>query len=234
VFSADCALDHQAKDDPIVFFGQPSATHIHDFFGARGVDAYTTADAIRGGATTCTHPGDTSAYWAPALIAPDGTVVQPTNLLAYYQAGHAVRALPAGLVMVADGSSNPESGFSCDENGPFSPTPVDCPGGYLKVHVHFPFCWDGVNLDSPDHRSHMSFTCDAAHPIELVHLSIHVQYRGVSDGASYHLAPSPDGSIPAVHADFMQSWSEGVLERIVAECVNAGVDCKKNVTVGLG
>ena len=80
----------------------------------------------------------------------------------------------------------------------------------------------------------MSFTCDAAHPIELVHLAIHVQYPDVSDGASYHLAPSPDGSIPAVHADFMQSWPQGVLERIVAVCVNAGVDCKKNVTVGLG
>ena len=138
MFSVDCTLDHQAKDDPIVFFGQPFATHIHDFFGARGVDAYTTPDSIRGGATTCDHPGDTSAYWAPALIAPDGTVVQPSNMLAYYQAGHAVRAFPAGLVMVADGFSDPDSGFSCDEGGPFSLTPIDCPAGELKFERPLP------------------------------------------------------------------------------------------------
>ena len=30
----------------------------------------------------------------------------------------------------------------------------NCPGG-LRAQVFFPACWDGKNLDSPDHKSHM-------------------------------------------------------------------------------
>lgn len=29
-----------------------------------------------------------------------------------------------------------------------------CPAGIMAIH-HFPSCWDGKNLDSPDHQSHM-------------------------------------------------------------------------------
>lgn len=226
VFSVSCELDHQAKDDPIVFFGQPLATHFHDFFGAKGVDASTRVGDLRARGTTCGNSGDTAAYWAPSLIGPDGTVIRPSNMLAYYQSGTAVRAFPQGLKMIADFGGHPNTGFGCSQSGPFSPTPVSCPGGTLKMHVHFPFCWDGVNLDSPDHRSHMSFKCDASYPIELVHMHIHIQYQ-VTGGSAYHLAPSPDGSIPAVHSDFMNGWDQAALVAIVADCINAGRDCKK-------
>ena len=228
MFSVSCTLDHQAKDDPIVFFGQPGAAHMHDFFGSKGVDALSTVDQLRPAGTTCEHTGDTAAYWAPSLVAPDGTFVQPTNMLAYYQSGpgHAVRAFPQGLKMIADLGGHPGTGFGCSESGPFSPTPIVCPDSTLKMHVHFPYCWDGVNLDSADHRSHMSFVCDAAHPIELVHLHIHIQYNVVG-GVTYHLAPNADGSIPAVHADFFNGWDQVTLEAIVRDCINAGVDCKE-------
>src|SRR5207249_2716400 len=42
VFSINCAFDHRAPDDPIVFFGRPGAAHSHDFFGSTGVGASTT------------------------------------------------------------------------------------------------------------------------------------------------------------------------------------------------
>lgn len=225
MFSVSCTLDHQAKDDPIVFFGQPGAAHMHDFFGSKGVDAFTTVDALPSAGTTCGNSRDTAAYWAPSLVAPDGTIVQPTNMLAYYQAGHAVRAFPQGLKMIADLGGDPGTGFSCDRSGPFLPTPIACPVGELKMHVHFPRWWDGVHLDSPDHRSHMSYHEDAAHPIELVGLSIHIQYKIVG-GTLYHLAPNSDGSIPPVHSDFMNGWDQATLEGIVRDCINAGVDCK--------
>ena len=222
-----CTLDHQAKDDPIVFFGQPFATHFHDFFGAHGVDAFTTADQLGAGGTTCGLPGDTAAYWAPSVMGPDGSVVQPTRILAYYQApaGTPVRAMPHGLKMVAGGVDPEFFGFSCSDQGPYSETPVDC-DSKLVLHVVFPSCWDGVNLDSPDHRSHMSYTCDDAHPIRVARLSIHVQYPGLTDGASgfYHLAPNPDGSLPDAHADFINGWDQVTLEAMVALCVNTGHD----------
>ena len=31
-----------------------------------------------------------------------------------------------------------------------------CPDG-LRAQVFFPSCWDGVNLDSADHKSHMAY-----------------------------------------------------------------------------
>lgn len=46
----------------------------------------------------------------------------------------------------------------------------NCPSG-LRLQIVFPSCWDGVNLDSPDHRSHMSYPdrvdngkCPPSHP----------------------------------------------------------------------
>jgi len=219
-----------------MFFGQPLASHFHDFFGAHGVDAFTTADQLGASGTTRGHSGDTAAYWAPSLMAPDGTVVQPSLILSYYRApeGTPVRALPHGLKMVAGGVDPELFGFSCSDQGPYSDTPVDCPTK-LVLHVVFPSCWDGVNLDSPDHRSHMSYTCDDAHPIQVARLSIHVQYPGLIDGASgfYHLAPNPDGSLPGPHADFINGWDQAALELMVAICDNTGHDntgeCKQPV-----
>lgn len=44
--------------------------------------------------------------------------------------------------------------------------------------MFFPSCWDGVNLDSADHKSHMAYPiqnynsgdCPASHPVHLVSL----------------------------------------------------------------
>ena len=32
-----------------------------------------------------------------------------------------------------------------------------CKGG-IRTQVTFPTCWDGVNLDSPDHKSHVAYS----------------------------------------------------------------------------
>ena len=51
----------------------------------------------------------------------------------------------------------------------------NCPDG-LRAQVVFPSCWDGVNLDSDDHKSHMSYPlgtnadsgdCPDTHPIKV-------------------------------------------------------------------
>lgn len=53
---------------------------------------------------------------------------------------------------------------------------TDCPNG-LRAQVFFPSCWDGVNVDSPDHSSHMAYPdridsgiCPPSHPHRLVSL----------------------------------------------------------------
>lgn len=50
----------------------------------------------------------------------------------------------------------------------------NCPNG-LRLQIIFPACWDGVNLDSPDHKSHMAYPdrldngkCPTTHPKRFV------------------------------------------------------------------
>lgn len=47
----------------------------------------------------------------------------------------------------------------------------------IMINHRFPTCWDGVNLDSPDHREHVAYPasgtfesggpCPATHPVRL-------------------------------------------------------------------
>jgi hypothetical protein len=235
VFSINCAFDHRAGDDPIVFFNQPGAAHWHDFFGSKGVDASTTVDDLRGHGTTCGLSADTASYWAPSLVSPSGIAYQPSNILAYYRApsDEPIRAFPHGLKMVAGVGPtqawDPDLfGFSCSDQGPYLALPYNCSSGYVKLHIVFPSCWDGVHLDAADHRSHMAYPdgakCPADHPIKLVRLSLHVQYRGLDTAQGYLFAPNPDGTRPGPHADFFNGWEQSTLERLVDTCANAGQD----------
>ena len=49
-----------------------------------------------------------------------------------------------------------------------------CPNG-VRSQVYFPSCWDGVNLDSEDHQSHMAYpsqynsgVCPDSHPNPMI------------------------------------------------------------------
>ena len=48
------------------------------------------------------------------------------------------------------------SGAPCDAHDFQSFPPTPCPGG-IRATVIFPSCWDGVNLDSPNHQSHVAY-----------------------------------------------------------------------------
>jgi hypothetical protein len=61
-----------------------------------------------------------------------------------------------------------------------------CPGG-IRATVIFPSCWDGKNLDSPDHRAHMAFPpgmvgglagdkCPSTHPVRVPQVMYEVMY----------------------------------------------------------
>jgi hypothetical protein len=46
--------------------------------------------------------------------------------------------------------------------------PEGC-SGFLRMSVEFPSCWNGVDLDSPSHNSHVAYrlgdnTCPSSHP----------------------------------------------------------------------
>ena len=69
-------------------------------------------------------------------------------------------------------------GAPCDANDFKSFPPKMCAGG-IRATVIFPSCWDGKNLDSPDHQSHVAYSeggwggatgggsCPSTHPVKL-------------------------------------------------------------------
>jgi hypothetical protein len=64
-FVLRCGYSHTLPDDPIVFPGQPGASHLHDFYGNTGVNAFSTFETMLAGETNCRVPSDTAGYWPP-------------------------------------------------------------------------------------------------------------------------------------------------------------------------
>lgn len=242
-FVSRCGYSHSLADDPIVSPGVAGAAHLHDFFANTTTDASSTVASMKAGSTNCNRRGDTAGYWTPALY-DAGTKVDPSFVLAYYlPAGKPladIKAFPSGLEVIA-GPGGRSTQFGCRaENGlrdvAQSRTEVPaCPAGsHLVVRIFFPDCWDGVNLDSADHRSHMAYNvrgaCPSTHPVPVPMLRIGIHYLG-SDGGSDVTFSS--GAPDTVHADFFNTWNQESLERLVRECLNAGVKCAGRGPAGL-
>lgn len=237
-FEVFCFYDHTLRDDPIMAPGRPGgAPHLHDFAGNTTTNADSTYTSLRAGPSNCELPADTAAYWAPVLYS-HGRVVHPDRLHAYYRWGNipdvaSIRPVPAGLRMIAGNmdATTPQDthvvGWNCGVQGQAQyDHPISChPGEKVVLHVFFPNCWDGVNLDSADHQSHMAYSrfgrCPVDHPVPIPRLSEDYGYP-IIDGGGITLA---SGSYMTAHADFINAWDQSVMVRLTRECVNAGVQC---------
>lgn len=237
-FVTRCTFSHRLADDPIVRPKQPGASHLHDFFGNNSTNARTTTVAkMKRGTTTCKNQLDQSGYWTPSLKV-NGVLVNPTQVSVYYQSAGKdftkIRAPKRGLKIVAGSAmaTQPQgtkiTSWDCADDSTV-PAQVDvptCPMGTLALHVNFPDCWDGVNLDSPDHRSHMAYAgkgkvCPPTHPVPLPRLRVNVRYS-TTGGPTAELV---SGGQYSGHADFFNVWVPTELKRLVKTCINAGITC---------
>ncbi len=236
-FLVECPFSHALPDDPIVFAKLPGNSHMHLFFGNESADAYSTAESLAAGNSLCDQRLDTASYWVPALM--DGPkMVTPDKSVAYYRPGQrvdptSVRPYPFGLKMIAGnaGAEQPQStavvAWTCGTGITRSESPPNCPKGRpLRFLVTFPDCWDGLQLDSEDHRSHMSYssggTCPGSHPVPVPQLQFSVAYEFSGDPQALSLA---SGSILTGHADFFNAWDEAKLQQEVELCINREVVC---------
>ncbi|MCB1001539.1 MAG: DUF1996 domain-containing protein [Acidimicrobiales bacterium] len=236
-FVVECGFSHAAFDDPIVHPGEPGASHLHVFFGNDGTDAFSTVESLAGGGTTCNQSLDLASYWAPALIR-DGVVQTPVKSVAYYRAGidvapATVEPYPYGLRMVAgdmhatDAQPLAVVAWTCGAGSLREAVPPACPAERnLRLLVTFPDCWNGVDLDSDDHVSHVAYShrgaCPSTHPVPVPQLQFSVEYpvTGSIDGLELS-----SGGLLTGHADFYNAWDEARLAREVRNCLHRDVVC---------
>ena len=246
----ECPYSHSRMDDPIVYPRDPGASHRHDFFGAKDVDAFSTVKSMRRGGTTCGLKADTAGYWLPALKK-KGNIVLPkgggTEQVIYYRndldGDENIVVPPKNLQIVAGNgharseSQNPLLGtskiyFNCndgegDEDKVAKP-PV-CDDGILVLHVRFPQCWDGKHLDSRDHISHMAWVgdgdnCPSSHPVAIPRVTIRAEYP-VGGGYSPRDISFASGPYYTIHGDFWQTWHNKKLRQLVRRCFGGEEDC---------
>jgi hypothetical protein len=120
-----------------------------------------------------------------------------------------------------------------------------CPAGQLLVmSIQFPQCWDGINLDSPDHKSHMAYGqgypfrgCPATHPKAFAQITQNFRWRVPTTGMdSWRLSSDLDLTKPAgmtAHADWMNGWDTAVFKTIIDNCFHVPSteprDCRMNL-----
>jgi hypothetical protein len=116
----------------------------------------------------------------------------------------------------------------------------NCPDG-LRAQVFFPSCWDGVNLDSKDHKSHMAYpslvdngVCPHSHPKRFISLFYEVIWDTPKFVDQWYGSGHPfvfsngDETGYGYHGDFVNGWDVATLQKAVTECTNlSGVveDC---------
>ena len=256
-FRFKCEFSHMSFDDPIVFPGRQGAAHLHAFFGNTAVNYASTQTSIEttGNSTCSGGTANRTGYWVPAIIdTKDGTPLKPSEIMVYYKSdslpGGNVKPYPAGLKMLAgDASSSqsvPNTDWGClapngDEQR-YTSIPANCPVGYtIELTINFPMCWDGVNLDSPDHKSHMAYVawnndlrknmCPSSHPIQLPGLTEKIKYKVNEEGSTARWRLASDNyskDLPggySIHADWFNGWDPKVQETWVKNCLQANRDC---------
>jgi hypothetical protein len=260
-FRIVCDFSHMNYDDPIVYPGQPGRAHLHAYFGNTDVDASTTAESLATtGSSTCRGGiANRSSYWVPAMIdTTTGRPVAPTSNMTYYKTGYNpgitnadIQAVPQGLRMISGDQTatepflgapefSPQRGsvkYHCQPSGRSGGSIPDCAGeDFMVMVVAFPQCWDGVNLDSPDHRSHMAWPdnrdgCPDTHPVVLPQITMNVRYdipAGASTSTwrlSSDMYPADQPGGYSIHADFFAGWEDSVQPQWLTKCVHSGGSC---------
>jgi hypothetical protein len=269
-----CAPGQVRADDPVVYPGQPGKSHLHQFFGNTGTNAYSTYQSLRtSGDSTCNNMLNRSAYWIPAMLNGKGQVVRPDYVSIYYKRlpassptcavqGKACVDLPRGLRYVFGYNMATGKGadfyFNCD--GPTG-TPGHypdivaaakaCPNGNrLGAVITAPDCWDGVNLDSADHRSHMAYPsygwwgyakCPATHPYVVPTFTLGAWYTTDNDlnrsgqwSANMQTWSLASDNMPGMarqrpgttlHADWFGAWDDNVMKMWTDNCINKQLNC---------
>ena len=160
-------------------------------------------------------------------------------------AGNMGDAHPFYYCQDGDNGSTGKAVSSALQNDMPSVIPL-CPvGARLTLNIAGQDCWDGKNLDTADHRSHVAhggyvwdattnqshYRCDQAHPYHIPQMTLMAFYAVDAnfEAGRWHL--SSDEMVPGAvagttfHADYWEAWSPGVRETWEQYCLDGHLQC---------
>jgi hypothetical protein len=222
--AALCAFTQRAAIDPIRFADSSEPSHLHDFFGAKTVQEFDTAESLLEKEKSCTAYGDHSSYWVPTMLQADVSV-EPIDMAVYLYAPNGsdvqdVVAPPNGLEMVTFMSA-----WKCSRSGPTSADLPTCASNAKpRLRLEFPHCWDGVNLEFDARKPHVVTTdaqCPETHPVVLPSIVLEIRYDLKStEGISFS-----SGGLTSVHGDVLIAWNQESLNNEIDSCLRRGITC---------
>ncbi|MGW1542088.1 DUF1996 domain-containing protein [Streptomyces sp. NPDC002309] len=244
------------------------AHHFHDYIGNQSNDAFASDDDLAAAETSCDDQGDKSSYYWPVLRLQNGTqeqdaqspgggvegnageIVTPKEVTLTFAGSPLgeVTAMPRLLRIITgdakafvNGPGNANASWSCTgfEDRQLKDKYPLCPSGSDVVRTfRFQSCWDGSNIDSANHRTHVAFAdasgnCPSgfrAIPQLVQRIVYDVDAPSLDDGGRttplFAVDSFPEQLHKPVtdHGDFINVFDEDLMGEMV-DCINDGRQC---------
>ncbi|MFJ3898813.1 DUF1996 domain-containing protein [Streptomyces sp. NPDC090083] len=244
------------------------AHHFHDYVGNQSNNAFASDDDLAKAKTSCENQGDRSTYYWPVLRLQNGKQERDADKPGggtEGNSGQIVTAKAATLTFVGNpkskvvamprllriitgdakafvnGPANANASWSCTgfEDRQLKDKYPLCPSGSDVVRTFkFQSCWDGRNIDSANHRTHVAFeaadgTCPdgfEAIPQLVQRIVYDVKAPSLQDGGKttplFAVDSFPEQQHKPVtdHGDFINVFDEGLMKDMV-NCINNGEKC---------
>ncbi|WP_392894650.1 DUF1996 domain-containing protein [Streptomyces sp. LN699] len=249
---------HYNEDNLVISPGlRAGAHHTHAYVGNLSTDAMSTDASLAAAPTSCTG-GDRSTYYWPVLRRTDragtdghegsaghgnaGEILPETTVGVEFRGNPVSDVVPMprflravtgdAVAYTAADDADVRARWGCSGSPDRSTTRYPrCPAGErLTRTLVFPSCWNGLDTESPGHRSHLVFPADngvcpqGAFPVPQLRVSLAYE---VPAGAPIALDSFPEQrhSPKTDHAMFVNVMTEGRM-RAVVDCLNTGRTCR--------